>query len=182
MSVPGPATSYHPQQFHPEEALFRINSKATMPTDISINLVPARTLAAVRRKIRIDQIAAAWKLALDQVWAFLQHHPGLRADSHNVFLYHHPGNMRSPMDVDFGVEVTRSFEPSGEVFATETPAGKVATAVHSGPYERLGETHAKIHAWAAANSAFFAGQSWEIYGDWTSDTTKLETRVEYLLL
>ena len=36
------------------------------------------------------------------------------------------------MDVDFGVQVTRSFPKEGEVFATETPAGRVATALHVG--------------------------------------------------
>ena len=85
------------------------------------------------------------------------------------------------MDAHFGVQVTRSFERAGEVFSTETPAGKVATTLHIGPYERLGETHAAIHAWAAAKQISFAGKSWEIYGDWTDDASKLETRVEYLL-
>ncbi len=85
------------------------------------------------------------------------------------------------MDVDFGVQVARPFERSGDVFSTETPAGKVATALHIGPYERLGDTHNAIHAWAAANRMTFAGKSWEVYGDWTDDAAKLETRVEYLL-
>ena len=85
------------------------------------------------------------------------------------------------MDIDFGVQVTRQFERSGEVYWTETPAGKVVTALHIGPYERLRETHNAIHTWAAANRVTFAGKSWEIYGDWTEDTSKLETRVEYLL-
>lgn len=85
------------------------------------------------------------------------------------------------MDIDFGVQVTRSFTKEGEVFATETPAGKVAAALHVGPYERLGETHDAIHAWAADNKMTFAGKSWEIYGDWSDDPAKLETRVEYLL-
>jgi effector-binding domain-containing protein len=152
-----------------------------MPTEVSIQLVPSRRLAVVRRKVHIHEIASAWKPALDQVWAFLRQHPGLRTDGHNVFLYHHPANMQMPMDVDFGVEITRSFEPSGEMFATETPAGRVAAAVHIGAYERLGETHAAIHAWAANNKTTFAGQSWEIYGDWAEDASKLETRVEYLL-
>jgi effector-binding domain-containing protein len=152
-----------------------------MATDISLRTVPARRLAAVRRKIRISEIATAWKPALDQVWAFLRQHPDLRTDGHNIFLYHHPASMESPMDADFGVEVTQSFERSGEVFAIETPAGKVATGVHIGAYERLGETHAAIHAWAAANKVSFAGKSWEIYGDWSDDPTKLETCVEYLL-
>lgn len=85
------------------------------------------------------------------------------------------------MDVDFGVEVIRKFDRSGEVYSTETPSGKVATALHVGSYVRLHETHNAIHAWAAANRVTFAGKSWEIYGDWTNDDTKLETRIEYLL-
>jgi len=152
-----------------------------MATEVSIQDVPARILAAVRRSVLPDQIAGVWKPALDQVWAFLKQHPGLRTDGHNVFLYHHPASTQSPMDADFGVQVTRAFERSGEVFATETPAGKVATALHVGPYQRLGDTHNAIHAWAAANKMSFAGKSWEIYGDWTEDAAKLETRIEYLL-
>jgi effector-binding domain-containing protein len=85
------------------------------------------------------------------------------------------------MDVDFGVEVTRSFEACGEVYATETPAGRAATAVHVGPYDGLKETHDAIHAWAAAQHERFAGKSWEIYGDWSDDPSRLETTVAYLL-
>lgn len=85
------------------------------------------------------------------------------------------------MDIDFGVQVTRRFEPSGELSSTETPAGRVAAAVHVGPYERLGETHQAVHEWAAANKITFGGKSWEIYGDRTDDPKKLETRIEYLL-
>jgi effector-binding domain-containing protein len=153
-----------------------------MAINISIQTVSARTLAAVRRKVRIDQIGVAWRPALDLVWQFLSQRPGLRSDGHNIFLYYHPASRRDPMDIDFGVQVTRSFPQEGEVFATETLAGKVATALHVGPYERLGETHDAIHAWADANKMTFAGKSWEIYGDWSDDSAKLETRVEYLLL
>jgi hypothetical protein len=70
-----------------------------MATEVSIQRVPARVLAAVRRSVLLDQIAGAWKPALDQVWAFLKQHPGLRVDGHNIFVYHHPANRRSPMDV-----------------------------------------------------------------------------------
>jgi effector-binding domain-containing protein len=149
--------------------------------DVSIQIVPSRILAAVRRKVRIGQVGSVWQPALDQVWEFLRQHPGLRTDGHNVFLYHHPADRQSPMDVDFGVQITRPCERSGEVFTTETPAGKVAAALHMGTYERLSETHQAIHAWAAANNLEFAGTSWEVYGDWTEDTAKLETRIEYLL-
>jgi len=152
-----------------------------MSIAVTVQTVQPRTLAAVRRQVRIGQVGAAWKPALDKVWDFLRKHPGIRTDGHNIFLYHHPANREAPMDVDFGVEVSRSFEPSGEISLTTTPAGKVVSALHIGPYDRMCETHEAIHAWAKANKRTFAGQSWEIYGDPTGDPSKTEVRIEYLL-
>jgi effector-binding domain-containing protein len=153
-----------------------------MPSSpVTVQTVPARKLAAVRREVAIGGVARAFKPALDEVWAFLRANPGLRAGGHNVFLYQHPPARDLPMQVDFGVEVTRAFEPAGEVRPVETPAGEVALAVHVGPYDQLGRTHEAIHAWRAANGRTFAGTSWEIYGDWTDDPTKLETTIVYLL-
>lgn len=154
---------------------------ASMSTKISIEAVQPRRLAAVRRRVHLQEIATTWRPALDKVWEFLKQHPGLRTDGHNVFLYHHPPNRQSAMSIDFGVEVSRAFAPEGEISLAETPAGKVLTAMHIGPYERLSETHNAIHAWATANKLSFAGKSWEIYGDWTDNPAKLETRIEYLL-
>src|SRR3954471_10588482 len=116
---------------------------------VSIKSVQSRMLAAVRRQVRIGEVAGAWKPALDQVWAFLKNNPGLRRDGHNIFLYHHPANRESPMDIDFGVEVVRKFERSGEIFLAETPAGRVASALHLGSYTRMKETHDAIHAFAS---------------------------------
>jgi effector-binding domain-containing protein len=148
---------------------------------ITVQTVPPRTLAAVRRRVTIGAVGAAWKPALDQVWAFLRAHPGLRTDGHNVFVYHHPASRDAPMDVDFGVEVTRPFDGEGEVVPAEAPAGEVAMAVHVGPYDQLRRTHDAIHAWHAETGRAFAGTSWEIYGDWSDDPSKLETTVCYLL-
>src|SRR5580658_6920561 len=93
---------------------------------VSVQTVPARLLAAVRRQVAPRDIASVWRPALDQVWAFLRSQPGLRTDGHNIFLYHHPAGRDGPMDVDFGVEVKRAFERAGEVYATATPAGEAA--------------------------------------------------------
>ena len=152
-----------------------------MVAEVSVRQVRARTLAAVRCRVRIGEVGGAWRPALDQVWAFLRGQPGLRTDGHNIFLYHHPSHRDAPMDVDFGVEVTRRFEPIGEVHPVETPAGEIAVTFHTDDYERLKETHDLIHGWASANRRTFAGKSWEIYGDWSDDPTKLETTIVYLL-
>jgi len=152
-----------------------------MTVRVSVNIVPARKLAAVRREVAPGAIGSAWRPALDQVWSFLRSQPGLRTDGHNIFVYHEPPGKGALMSVDFGVEVTRGFATSGEVYATETPAGEVAEAVHVGGYDRLGDTHRAIRAWAEAQERGFAGQSWEIYGDWSDDPAALETTVVYLL-
>ncbi|HYW44365.1 MAG TPA: GyrI-like domain-containing protein [Bryobacteraceae bacterium] len=152
-----------------------------MSIHVSVRTVASMKLAAVRRHVAIGGVGTAWRPALDKVWEFLRTQPGLRTDGHNVFLYHHPARRDLPMDVDFGVEVTRAFESTGEVYATETPAGMVAVAVHVGAYDQIKETHDAIQAWREASNRAFAGKSWEIYGDWSDDPSKLETTIMYLL-
>ena len=152
-----------------------------MSHEVAIETVPAQPIAAVRRQVRIGEVARAWGPALDQVWAFLGRHPRLRTGGHNVFLYHHPARRDELMEVDFGVQVIRPFPGEGEVISTETPAGEVATTLHVGPYDQLAAAHDAIHAWRAANNRAFAVRSWEIYGDWSDDPAKLETRIMYLL-
>jgi hypothetical protein len=151
-----------------------------MTPSVRVETVESRPIAAVRRHVRAGEVGAAWKPALDQVWAFLGRHPGLRTDGHNLFLYHHAARRGDPMVVDFGVEVTRAFEHEAEVISTATPAGEVATTVHVGPFAALAEAHNAIDAWRAAAGREFGACSWEIYGDWT-DPAKLETQVVYLL-
>jgi hypothetical protein len=152
-----------------------------MARSVSVQVVPTRKLAAVRRQVRLGAVGSVWRAALDLVWAYLQTNPGLRTDGHNVFLYRHPEYRDALMNVDFGVEVTRSFEPCGEVHETDTPAGEAAVATHIGAYDRLSETHHAVRAWAAASNRKLAGYSMEIYGDWSDDPSDLETTVIYLL-
>jgi effector-binding domain-containing protein len=152
-----------------------------MPTSVNVETVHPRMLAAVRREIAPGKIAAAWKPALDMVWQFIRNHQGLRTDGHNIFVYHHPKEPGAPILCEFGVEVTRTFETAGEVYATATLGGEAAVAVHSGPYTRVNEAHEAIAHWMAANRRESAGHSWEIYGDPTPDPADTRTTVVYLL-
>jgi len=150
---------------------------------VAVNLlsVDTRKLAAVRCEVVPGAVGSAWKPALDKVWAFIRGQPGLWTGGHNIFLYHHPAQPGAPILCDFGVEVTRAFETAGEVYATETPAGEAAVAVHRGPYNRMNEAHDAIRRWIAANRRESAGHSWEIYGDPTPDPAHTETTIAYLL-
>jgi effector-binding domain-containing protein len=151
-----------------------------MPVSVDLAVVRPRKLAAVRREITPGEIASTWKPALDKVWNFLRGQPGLRTDGHNIFLYHHQGN-GMPMLCDFGVEVTGAFDGAGEVYATETPEGEAAVAIHRGPYGQLSDAYDAIGMWMTENRRESAGFSWEIYGDPKPDPADNETAVVQLL-
>jgi effector-binding domain-containing protein len=152
-----------------------------MPIAVNVQTVHPRPLAAVRRQVAPGAVRSAWRPALDKVWEFIRSQPGLWTDGHNIFLYQHPKEPDQGIVCDFGVEVTRTFEAAGDVYATETPAGEAAVGLHRGPYSRLNEAHAAIGEWMAANRRESAGRSWEIYGDPTPDPADTETTVVYLL-
>jgi DNA gyrase inhibitor GyrI len=137
----------------------------------------------VRREVAPGAVGSAWGSALGEVWEFIRSQPVLRTDGHNIFLYHHPTQPGAPILCDFGVEVTRTFETAGEVYATETQGGEAAVAVHRGPYNRMNEAHDAIRKWMAANlrESSRARHSWEIYGDPTPDPADTKTTVVYLL-
>ena len=151
-----------------------------MAYEISASHVTAHYVAAVSARVNLDRVADSFRGPLDKVWAFLSNHPGLRTDGHNVFFYHHDTMSGRMETVDFGVQVTRAFADEGEVRCIETPAGSVVSTLHRGPYNLIGEAHQAMRRWLHENNKR-SSCSWEIYGDWTDDPSKLETTIVYLL-
>ena len=152
-----------------------------MSVSVSLQTVRPRTLAAVRREVAPGAVGSAWGPAVGKVWDFIRGQPGLWTHGHNIFVYHHSSRPGAPILCDFGVEVTRTFETAGEVYATDTPEGEAAVAVYHGPYDGLSEAYNAIEEWMDANRKEAAGHSWEIYGEPTPDPAQTETTVVHLL-
>jgi effector-binding domain-containing protein len=96
------------------------------------------------------------------VWSFLRGDApaGLYQQGHNVMLYRD-----DVPHVEVGVQVSGSFDRAGRVVASSLPGGLVATATHTGPIARLGDTHQAVREWSKANGYRLAGPHWEVYGD-----------------
>jgi effector-binding domain-containing protein len=151
--------------------------------DISVETVAPRTLAAVRGQARFGEIGAAAMPALDKVWAFLKTHGTLRVPGgRNVFLYRRPARREDPMTIDFGVEVASAFPPEDDITCVQTPSGQAARTLYVGLYAQMHPAHQAIHQWCAQNGKRIGGMSWEVYGDWMEDETKLEMEIFYLLV
>jgi effector-binding domain-containing protein len=149
-----------------------------MSLDVSITQVVSTPLAAVRaRRIGFPELGATITASLDKVYALLRAR-GVQGLGHNVVVYRIGP---PPFDVEIGVQTPAPIAPEGDVIATATPAGRVATAVHWGPYDQLGQAHEAIRAFCRANGLRLGAFNWELYGDWADDPAKLRTDVFYLV-
>ena len=75
----------------------------------------------------------------------------------------------STIRLEVGVELLGPFVEQGDVVRSATPAGRVASLVHFGPYGGLGVAHEAIRQWCYSQGHRLAGPKWEIYGHWQSE-------------
>lgn len=137
-------------------------------------------IAAVHARVPMGSIPNVFARYLDQVYAAAKS-GAVQLDGENIFLYHWVSERPNELDVDFGVGVTAPFAAVGSVTPTQLPDGEVATTTHWGNYGGLRAAHDAINEWCKSNGRRTTGASWEVYGHWTNDESKLRTDIFYLL-
>ena len=142
---------------------------------VRVEHVAPVTLAVVRGRASPGELSRAIPAACGEVWAYARE-ATLRDPGRHVAVY-----FDGAVTYECGVEVAEPFTGTARVMCSATPAGMVATVTLIGPYSELAAAHAAIRAWGAGAGQAFAGTSWEVYGHWTDDSTKLRTDVFYLL-
>jgi len=142
----------------------------------AVDPAPTAVVAAATTWAEFPKI---WGPMLDQVWSFLRGDApeGLYKQGHNVMLY-----KDDVPNVEVGVQVSRSFDPTGHVVASALPGGLVATATHTGPIAQIGDTHQAVREWGTANGYRLAGPHWEIYGDPDPSTGHFDVEVFWSLV
>lgn len=136
--------------------------------------------AVVRSRIRQEELSKFVPAACGEVWSFIRS-AGLSNPGRHVALYLNDGEGT----VEVGAEVGGPFSGTERVQFSRLPAGRVATAVHLGPYGRLGEAHKAVRDWCDEHGHRLSKVSWEIYGhwqdSWNTDPSKIRTDVFHLL-
>jgi effector-binding domain-containing protein len=149
-----------------------------MTTPVSIVQAAARPIAVVRVTMVLSEWPRQFMHHLDKVYA-AKKAGHVRQSGQNVMVYFPRADGR--VDIECGFETAGSFEPAGEVFYSQTPVGRAASATHVGPYDRLYSSHRAVTNWARENGHRLSGVCWEIYGDWDQDPAKLRTEIFQLL-
>ena len=149
---------------------------------IRTHRVAAAPIAVVRRRAPAGRLADVVPAACGTVWDAIKALGVTGAGRHVAVYLGHSGGL---VDMEIGVEVAAPVGRHGEVFDSLTPAGDVSTTTHFGPYGRLGDAHAALRAWCAANQRTPAGPTWELYGhwlpSWNDDPSQIRTDVFHLL-
>jgi effector-binding domain-containing protein len=149
-----------------------------MPVEVTVKTLEPVPTAVVAAATTWREFPKVWGPMLDEVWSFLRGlaPEGLYQQGHNVMLY-----KDDVPNVEVGVQVSGSFQPAGRVIASALPGGLAATAVHTGPIARIGDTHQAVCAWTKANRYRLAGPRWEIYSDPDPSTGNFDVDVFWLL-
>jgi effector-binding domain-containing protein len=143
--------------------------------DVTVKVVAARPTLVVPATTTWREFPSVWPVLSGEVWACLRA-AGIQRGCPNVMLY-----LDDAPRVEIGVLCDRQCPPSGRVVASALPAGRVATAVHRGPYAGLGEAHGAVLAWCAEQGLAPTRTRYEVYGPHRDDPAELETEVCWLL-
>ena len=145
---------------------------APIPTILEVE---ARPIAVVRRRAMVRELSTVVPAACGEVWELARAHHVV-SPGRLVALY-----LDETINFEVGVEVGDDFEGVPGLARSETPAGRVATVAHLGPYSGLFEAHQAIRAHCRQHGHTQTVPNWEIYGHWTDDPAQLRTDVFYLL-
>lgn len=152
-----------------------------MKYEFRVLQVPERPLMAIHEQARggpdlSQKIIAGSKL----IWPYLRSNQA--ETGHNVVVYRNYDRDAGVMTIDVAVQIAAAgLAGDGKIVPSSTPGGLVATTVHMGPYHELGNASSALHEFCKTHDHPIIGPTWEEYGDWSDDPSKLRTDVFVLI-
>lgn len=140
--------------------------------------VKSIVLALTETRVKQSEIPARIRGMFDIVYAWLRSSE-VEQTGHNYAIYDQFG--RTDMRMRVGFPVSNRFQDSDRVVCAELPAGRAVHTIHSGPYHQMHDAHTRLNEWCDQHAIVANGMSWEVYGDWHEDESKLETDIYVLI-
>ncbi len=146
-----------------------------MVDEVIATEVAARPTAVIAATTTWRLFPNVWPVLLGEVWACLRA-GGVERGCPNVMLY-----LDDTPRVEVGVWLRVPCELTGRLIQSALPAGRVATTVHRGPFERVGDAHQAVIGWCATHGERPTGVRWEVYGPHRDDPAEQTVEVFWLL-
>jgi effector-binding domain-containing protein len=129
-------------------------------------------LALTEAELPRSEISARIRGMFDVAYSWLRS-AEVRQTGHNYAVYDQCTKQSLRVRVGFPVSVP--FLDSALVKCVEFSPGRAAHAIHIGSYNSLHVTYRILTEWCLKEGVQLSGESWEIYGDWNDDPSKLKT-------
>jgi AraC family transcriptional regulator len=139
--------------------LSTLERRPPMTVTVTQKQLEPRLALVMRKKTSAEEIAKTLGETLPVVWTFAQQN-GIALAGPPFTRYVEMG--RGLWTIEAGLPIGAPHKGEGDILAVELPGGAAAVAIHKGPYDTLGQTHAAIERWLDENK-LRAGAPFEIY-------------------
>jgi effector-binding domain-containing protein len=131
-----------------------------MIQDIRVIELPEAKCMAIEEEVENEKIPITMGKMFQDLSVFFQKNR-LTMTGPPFAYYHSWGEKKTHMSVGF--PVSNQVEGDGRVAPFTLPGGKIVSAMHIGPYEKLAESYMAMQDWMGKNHLKPAGHMWEVY-------------------
>ncbi|MFN7927069.1 MAG: GyrI-like domain-containing protein [Blastocatellia bacterium] len=149
-----------------------------MSQQVEIVAVQPVILALAELRLFPSEVPTKIRGLFDVVYLWLRT-ANVQQIGHNYAIYDQCTN--GGMQMRAGFPVSARFPDDESVKCVEFEAGRAAHIRHIGPYSKLNISYTNLVSWCAQEGYQTSGQSWEVYGDWHDDPSKLITDIYFRL-
>lgn len=150
-----------------------------MPYDITVQRLPATTIASVRDHVGLEEIGTALEAGFGRIFGALTN-SGHAPSGAPLVIYHEMG-ADGPGEIEIAIPCTDVSMLGDGVEVRTLDDVDAAVTVHHGPYDELGATYHALTSWMEEHGHEAAGPPREIYITDPGETPQeeLQTRIEW---
>lgn len=140
-----------------------LERKPAMANAVEIKTLPETPFLFMRRRVDLNEVAEQLAEMLPAVFGYVME-AGLPMAGPPVVRYAEQSAAFATLEA--GIPLAAAAEAPTDRSGIEAGVllgGPAAVTIHQGPYDTLGEAHAAVDRWIAANGHSAAGAPWEVY-------------------